>query len=124
MKKEIDIAKFEKIMDKIYDDLSKGAIIIVEGKKDRRSLENLGLKNIKEINKGDNLVEFADKITAKKIIILTDFDRRGALLKKRLKELLETTGRRVDTKYREELNKATGVKYFENLYGLINKALC
>ena len=121
MKKEIDIAKFEKIMDKIYDDLSKGAIIIVEGKKDRRSLENLGLKNIKEINKGDNLVEFADKITAKKIIILTDFDRRGALLKKRLKELLETTGRRVDTKYREELNKATGVKYFENLYGLINK---
>ena len=119
MKRKIDKDKFEKIMDKIYDDISKGAIIIVEGKKDRKSLENLGLKNIKEINKGDNLVEFADRITAKKIIILTDFDRRGALLKKRLKELLETTGRRVDTKYREELNKATGVKYFENLHNLV-----
>ncbi|MBN1159820.1 MAG: toprim domain-containing protein [Candidatus Diapherotrites archaeon] len=119
MKKELNQEKFEKIMERIIEDLDNGAIIIVEGKKDRISLEKLGLKNIIEINKGDNLVEFADNLTAKKIIILTDFDRRGALLKKRLKELLETTGRRVNTKYRKDLNKVTGVKYFEELYSII-----
>jgi len=123
MEKKVDLVAFKKIMKQINAALNNGAIILVEGKNDRKSLEKFGLKNIVEINQGKGLVEFSDDLNAEKIIILTDFDRRGELLKKRLRELLETTGNRVNIKYRKELNRATGVKYFEELYSILQDIL-
>ena len=53
-------------------------LIIVEGKKDRKALENFGIFNIVELNKNSisGVVDFVSKENSE-CIILTDLDREG-----------------------------------------------
>ena len=70
-------------------------ILIVEGKKDKRALYNLGLKNIIAINGKtlSNVVDDVNKELAGKegssVVILTDFDHEGRKLAAKLRILLQ-----------------------------------
>ena len=96
--------------------------IIVEGKKDKQSLQKLGMKgSIIIYNKGKTLTDFCDWVAKsyRKVIILTDWDRRGGMLCHRMMELFD--GRvDYDTSFREVFSKHTMIKTVEGLHSWIN----
>ena len=91
--------------------------VIVEGIKDQRALRTIGLTGIIIIiNQGISLSDFADDVVKhyNKVIILSDWDRRGGSLCRRLKELFE--GRiDVDIQFRQRLSKYAMIKKVEGL---------
>ena len=104
----------------IIDELSeenKKIPILVEGGKDKKALKKLNIKGkIITINSGKNLIDFCDRLSKKydEIIILTDWDRKGGFLRKRIQENLN--GRiKCITKFRRLLSKNTMIKTVEGL---------
>jgi 5S rRNA maturation endonuclease (ribonuclease M5) len=90
--------------------------IIVEGQKDKKSLESLGLKNIFTLSKKP-IFEIAEEIskTADEIIILTDFDKEGKKLYGKISKELTRNGIKVDHFFREWLQKNTKLSHIEGL---------
>jgi len=110
------IEEVELALDELVE-LNNSIPVIVEGVKDRRALRKLGLTgDIICINKGISLSDFADQISEKydEVIILSDWDRRGGSLCRRLKELLK--GRVIyDIRIRQRLSKFAMIKKVEGL---------
>ena len=74
--------KFLKIMDSLSEESNNGIPILVEGKKDVRTLRKLGIKGliITIKTRGKTFLDVISKIKkleAKKVILLLDFDKRG-----------------------------------------------
>lgn len=100
----------------IEDILNSGTAILVEGKKDRKVLEDVGLENILDIS-GKRLDDVSSQIRKKytKVIILTDFDREGVIQYKRLKSLLMSDEVEVDDNSRRKFKKMFLVNRVEEL---------
>ena len=81
-----------------------GKLGIVEGKNDKKALKSLGVKNIIAIN-GRPLYEVAEVASKSKreIVILTDFDRKGREIEKRLKTLLQRHKKHPNSKLRGKI---------------------
>lgn len=92
--------------------------IIVEGRKDRLSLNKFGLKNIFMLNKPLYLV--IEGIDSKTVAILTDLDYEGRKLYHNLKSAFSSRGINIDDKLRLLLFKAK-VKNIESLYKMMQK---
>lgn len=92
-------ANEEKIMETIEELYDK--LVIVEGKRDKKALKSLGVKNIIAIN-GKPLYEVAEIAlkSENEIVILTDFDREGREIEKRLRDLLQRQGKRPNSRLR------------------------
>jgi 5S rRNA maturation endonuclease (ribonuclease M5) len=91
--------------------------ILVEGEKDIEALKKLNIKGIIfSLNKGMSLTNFCDLISKKynKIILLTDWDKKGGQLCYKLKKNLLG---RVDciTDYRKKIAQKTTIKTVEGL---------
>ena len=86
---------------------------IVEGKRDKQALEYFGAKNIKTLN-GKTLEQAAENTTTT-AIVLTDYDRTGVALTKRLTELLQANGTSVDLHYRNEIKEYAKINEIEEL---------
>ncbi|MBS3748269.1 MAG: topoisomerase [Candidatus Thermoplasmatota archaeon] len=110
------VEEVELALDELVE-LNNSIPVIVEGIKDLRALRKLGLGgDIITLNKGISLSDFADKISEEfdEVIILSDWDRRGGSLCRRLKELLK--GRVVyDVGIRQRLSKFAMIKKVEGL---------
>jgi 5S rRNA maturation endonuclease (ribonuclease M5) len=95
----------------LLDDLRKrgpGVAVIVEGPRDVEALVALGVPQpIVKINTGVTLVVFCEMVAREydSFLILTDMDRTGIQLAKRLEELLRWTGADVDVSTRRRLFK-------------------
>ncbi len=91
-------------------------LIIVEGKKDRKALQNFGIKNIIELNKKP-LFEIIEYISDnnEKCIILTDLDRQGKELYGKLNSGLQQRGVKIDNNFRNFLFKNTKLRQIEGL---------
>ncbi|MFH1072139.1 MAG: toprim domain-containing protein [Nanoarchaeota archaeon] len=83
--------------------------IIVEGFKDRKALENIGISNKIIVLNRQPLYKIIEHIASKHIdcIILTDFDKEGKRLYGRLNSELCQKGVRIDKEFREFLQKTT-----------------
>ncbi len=90
-------------------------LILVEGKKDRKSLKLFGIDKIMTINKP--LFEIVEIISSKfkECIILTDLDPEGRKIYSYIRRNLERNGVKVDNKYREFLFKNTKIRNIEGL---------
>ena len=90
--------------------------VIVEGKKDTAALEIIGVKKIFCIDKKP-LYKVAEEVAEKykEAILLTDLDREGRKLYRKLKEMLSNLGVEVDNKFREYLFKETRIRQIEGL---------
>jgi len=90
--------------------------VIVEGKKDYVALEQLGFKNIININKGKALFAVAEDIAMKhrSVIILSDFDRKGKEICAKLTKMLEDRHVKVNKKARRLLKKIFEKPYVES----------
>ena len=75
--------------------------VLVEGIRDEKALKSLGMKNIIAIN-GRPLYEVAEiaSKSKKEIVILTDFDKEGRAIEKRLKYLLQRYRKHPNSKLR------------------------
>ena len=96
-------------------------LIIVEGIKDKRALESLGLTNIMTLKKPLYAVveEIASK--TKEVILLTDLDPKGKELFARLSKDLQKHGVKVDNRFREFLFKETKLRQIEGIVSYLNK---
>lgn len=110
------VEEVELALDELVE-LNNSIPVIVEGIKDRRALRTLGLTgDIITLNKGISLSDFADYISERydEVIILSDWDRRGGSLCRRLKELFK--GRLTyDVRIRQRLSKFAMIKKVEGL---------
>ncbi len=101
---------------------AKEYLIIVEGKKDKNALQQLGFENIFVINEtGKSLYEKIEQVSSlagkDKICILTDFDKKGKQLFLLLKSKLSELGVRMDNTLRgfllkEKVSHIEGLAHF------------
>ncbi len=108
--------EFNRIIEKIK---ILNTLIIVEGKKDRNALNNMGIKNIIELNKKP-LYQIVEEISNsnEECIILTDLDKKGKELYGRLNSDLQIRGVKVNNKLREFLFKNTKIRQIEGVGSL------
>ena len=84
-------------------------LIVVEGKKDKSALEQIGLKNIFVLDEnGKSLLIKIEEISQrdKECIILTDFDKKGKEIYKLVKSELLQKGITLNNKLRNLLLKS------------------
>jgi 5S rRNA maturation endonuclease (ribonuclease M5) len=108
----------EKVL-KLIDSLKReeSAIILVEGQRDLAALRKLGIEHAVKKVSGRRIFDDISCFKGKNIIILTDFDRTGCKLFKRLKHELEVMGYNPNTYYWQQLKDATngGITEIEEL---------
>jgi 5S rRNA maturation endonuclease (ribonuclease M5) len=93
-----------------------GKPIIVEGKKDRRALQELGLKNnIFILDKPLFAVVEDVAATTKEVVLLTDLDSEGKALYGKLNRQLQSLGVQADNSFRNYLFKKTKFRQIEGL---------
>ncbi|MFH1642692.1 MAG: hypothetical protein ABIC04_07400 [Nanoarchaeota archaeon] len=97
-------------------------LIIVEGIKDKKALNNLGIANYIVILKKPiyQVIEDIAKITDE-AVILTDFDKKGKELYGKLNTGLQKFGVKVDHYYREWLQCNTKLSHIEGLRHYLGK---
>ncbi|MEF8879030.1 MAG: toprim domain-containing protein [Candidatus Thermoplasmatota archaeon] len=114
---EKSIESVKEILEKIKEESSNKKPIIVEGDRDVEALRSLGFKStIITANQGISLIEFCDRLANKyeKIIILTDWDKKGGYLCYTIKRNLE--GRvQCNTDFRKKLAQNAAIKKIEGL---------
>jgi 5S rRNA maturation endonuclease (ribonuclease M5) len=99
------LVAIERVLDELRDRPPEAAII-VEGDRDVSALEALGVPHpIVKLNLGVSLLNLCEDLARKyeAFIILTDWDKKGSQLAKRLEELFRTTGVKVDPTTRRRL---------------------
>ena len=99
-------------LQKILDDDS---CIIVEGKHDKEALIEIGVIKERVMTLGPPLFKVVEEVAAKtnKVIILTDFDKKGMQYYKIVKHDLQTRGVHVDRFFREFLSQRTSLQHIE-----------
>lgn len=92
--------------------------IIVEGKNDVSCLRSIDFEGqIIQLNSGESLLNFSENLASEysEIIILTDFDRKGKTLKKKIQNYLVSSGVKTDTYLWEYLCKRSPIATVEEL---------
>ena len=94
---------------------SKSIPVIVEGKNDEKILRRFGVKNIRTLS-GKNYFDLLEELpeNTEEVILLTDTDKQGEKIFKKLKSIFESQNIKVDGSFREFLKKF-GIKEVENL---------
>jgi len=113
----------------IVDDLifraERGAIIMVEGLRDKASLEALGISGNIVMASQQPLFNLAERISRQNadVIILTDWDERGEEVAKYADIFLKSNGARPDCEPRKRLRQLSKkeIKDIENLHGYIER---
>jgi len=98
--------------------------VIVEGTHDKATLKSLGFKiPILQVSCGRTFNQIVDDMVEKfkKVAVLTDFDEEGERISRKLTELMERGGVKVDSFYRnsfKKLMKEAGLTTLESIYTL------
>lgn len=91
--------RLEKIMD-ILEELEEASTrspIIVEGIRDVEALRRLGIeRNVTSLSKGISLFAFCERLSMSwdEVVLLTDWDRKGGRIARKLKDALDANGAR------------------------------
>ncbi len=97
--------------------------IIVEGRRDEESLSALGFTGeIIQINRGKRIVATCEGLAGtERVILLFDWDRKGAELTKAFGDALRQEGIEYDTRMRSELAVLVkkDIKDVQSLYGML-----
>jgi 2,5-diamino-6-(ribosylamino)-4(3H)-pyrimidinone 5'-phosphate reductase len=119
--------KIQQIITKLIEESTKGKSIIVEGKKDAQTLRELGVNgSIFAVKTGGKSYLEAtaeiEKLGAREVILLLDFDRRGKEGTKRLRENLERAKIKANIKFWRELQAFVGreIQCIESLTSYLN----
>jgi 5S rRNA maturation endonuclease (ribonuclease M5) len=99
-----------------------GKLVIVEGKKDRKSLHALGTRNVYSMDRKP-VYKVVEEVAAmaRKAVILTDLDAEGKKLFGKLNSGLQYHGVEVDNYFREWLFRNTKLRQLEGLKSYFEK---
>lgn len=104
---------------------AENAVLIVEGKRDVQALNRLGVKGHFEIATQRSLSNFCENIARmnEKVVILTDWDRRGNLLMLKMTKHFHSLGVSPNTLLRERLMSIAQkeIKDVESLHTFVVK---
>lgn len=119
------LERIEELLSEISEYAEKGAIIIVEGKRDVLSLKKLGIEGNFELATRYSLFNFSERIAQldSEVVILTDWDRRGDLLATKLSGYFESFGLNPELEIRNKLRFIVqkDIKDVESLYTYVSK---
>ncbi|NLO30221.1 MAG: toprim domain-containing protein [Methanosarcina mazei] len=119
------LERIEELLLELSESAERGAVIIVEGKRDILSMTKLGIKGSFELATRHSLFNFSERIASLgcEVIILTDWDRRGDLLAAKLSEYFENFGVKPDLQIRNKLKLISQkeIKDIESLYTYVSK---
>lgn len=119
--------KIQRVITKLTEESAKEKLIVVEGKKDAQALRMLGINGTILTVKtgGKSYLEATaeiEKLGAREVIILLDFDRRGREGTKCVRETLERAKIKVNIKFWHELQALVGreIQCIESLTAYLN----
>ncbi|TFH05929.1 MAG: toprim domain-containing protein [Methanosarcina sp.] len=119
------LERIEELLAELSEHSERGAVIIVEGKRDIISMKRLGIEGSFELATRHSLFNFSERIAKLgcEVIILTDWDRRGDLLAVKLSEYFGNFGVKPELQIRNKLKLMTQkeIKDVESLYTYISK---
>jgi 5S rRNA maturation endonuclease (ribonuclease M5) len=119
------LERIEELLLELSESAERGAVIIVEGKRDILSMKKLGIKGSFELATRYSLFNFSERVASLgcEVIILTDWDRRGDLLAAKLSEYFENFGVKPDLQIRNKLKLISQkeIKDIESLYTYVSK---
>jgi 5S rRNA maturation endonuclease (ribonuclease M5) len=119
------LERIEELLSEISEYSSRGAIIIVEGKRDILSLKKLGIEGNFEIATRQSLFNLSERIAqlGNEVVILTDWDRRGDLLAIKLSGYFESFGLKPELEIRNKLRLISQkeIKDIESLYTYVSR---
>jgi 5S rRNA maturation endonuclease (ribonuclease M5) len=96
---EVRLERFRKLIDRLAYESEKGGVIIVEGRRDRDSLRKMGIEGpiLCTQSSRKSTVGFVEGLgQIRDVVVLTDFDRQGVYLAKRLTRVLNAQGVRTN----------------------------
>lgn len=99
------LEELEEVLAKL-EDLSETAAVVVEGTKDVGALRRLGItKNVHHLNMGESVFNFCEGLSRKEatLVILTDWDRKGGMLARMLREACHANEVRANLDIRAKL---------------------
>ena len=79
--------------------------VIVEGRRDKAALIDLGFRHVTVLNNSKGFYEISEKFIGKEVLILSDFDSEGEEIAKKLSEVLVKVGAKVDRIDRKKLRR-------------------
>jgi len=88
---EVRFERLQKLVERVSYESERGAVIVVEGQRDRDSLRKLGIagKILCLQSSRTGTVGFVEGLQGvNEVVVLTDFDRQGVFLAKRLARVL------------------------------------
>ena len=119
--------KIQHVITKLTEESAKEKPIVVEGKKDAQALRMLGINGTILTVKtgGKSYLEATaeiEKLGAREVILLLDFDRRGREGTKCVRETLERAKIKVNIKFWHELQALVGreIQCIESLTSYLN----
>jgi 5S rRNA maturation endonuclease (ribonuclease M5) len=119
------LERIEELLSELSEYSGRGAIIIVEGKRDILSLKRLGIDGNFELATRHSLFNFAERIAqlGSEAVILTDWDRRGNLLAIKLSGYFESFGLKPELEIRNKLRLISQkeIKDVESLYTYVSR---
>lgn len=125
-----DEERFEKLLEVLSDlaEANRETPIVVEGRRDIDSLRRLGcLGEIHALHAGDTLHGRAESFagTAREVILLTDWDRKGEELFDAMRARFAANGVRVEGTFRDKIRlwMRPPVKDVESLAGYVARAM-
>lgn len=103
----------------------RGTIIVVEGRKDVESLQSLGIKGDIRLSSQHPLLDFTEQLSGsgKDIVLLTDWDRKGGMIARRIIDYLRDYGISPNTDFRSKIGVLVrkSIKDIESLNRYIGK---
>lgn len=123
-----DIERLERIEELIAELQAladSGAIIVVEGRKDAESLRMLGIKGEIRLASQQPLLEFTELLSksGKEIVLLTDWDKKGGIVARKIIRYLLNYGIMPNTDIRSRIRALVKkrIKDIESLNNYVKK---
>lgn len=90
---QVRFEELQKLIQRLSDEAENGSVIVVEGVRDKKSLESMGIRGriVCIQSSRRSTFSFAEQLDGEKnVIILMDFDRQGVYLANRLSRVLNS----------------------------------
>jgi len=107
---QVRFERLQKLIERLNNESEKGGVIVVEGLRDKESLESLGIKGriVCLQSSRRSTFSFAEQLGGEKtVIVLMDFDRQGVFLANRLTRVLNSHRIRANLVLWRELRNLT-----------------
>ncbi|GAB4313939.1 MAG: toprim domain-containing protein [Methanobacteriaceae archaeon] len=115
------LLRIEEELEELKFCVEEGVPILIEGRRDEEALRELGINGnfIKVSGSGLKLYEIAEIAaeTSSKVVILTDFDKKGNELAKRLSKDIQSLGSHPNLKIRNKIMGMTR-RYIKDIQSL------